>query len=46
MLVAAMALLAIVVVVDSLIKWYGYLAGKREIITSEVVEWATDMEVR
>lgn len=45
-LVAAMAILAIVVVLDSMFKWYGYIAGKREVITSEVVEWATDMEVR
>lgn len=45
-LVAAMAMLAIVVVVDSLAKWYGYLAGKRDVVTSEVVEWATDLEVR
>lgn len=45
-LVAAMAILAIVVVVDSIIKWYGYIYGKRKVVTSEVVEWATDMEVR
>ncbi|MCC7202857.1 MAG: carbon starvation protein A [Nitrospirae bacterium] len=45
-LVAAMAILAIIVVIDSFVKWYGYLAGKREVITSEVVEWATEMEVR
>ena len=44
-LVAMMAILAIIAVVDSVYKWYGYLMGKREIITSEVVEWATDMEV-
>jgi len=45
-LVAMMAVLAIVTVTDSVYKWYGYLMGKREIVTSEVVEWATDMEVR
>ncbi len=45
-LVAVMAILAIIVVLDSFVKWYGYLAGKREVVTSEVVEWATDMEVR
>lgn len=45
LLVAVMAGLAIVVVFDSVFKWYGYIAGKREVITSEVVEWATDMEV-
>jgi len=44
-LVAAMALLAVVVVADSFVKWYGYIAGNREVVTSEVVEWATDMEV-
>ncbi len=46
LLVAVMAFLAIVVVGDSFTKWYGYIAGKREVVTSEVVEWATDMEVR
>jgi len=45
-LVAVMALLAVVVVADSLIKWYGYIVGNREVVTSEVVEWAADMEVR
>ena len=40
-----MAILAIIAVVDSVYKWYGYLMGKREVITSEVVEWAMDMEV-
>jgi len=40
-----MALLAVVVVADSFVKWYGYIAGNREVVTSEVVEWATDMEV-
>ena len=44
-LVASMAILAVIVVADSFVKWYGYLAGKREVVTSEVVEWATDMEV-
>ena len=44
-LVAVMAVLAIVVIIDSFAKWYGYLAGKREVVTSEVVEWATDLEV-
>lgn len=45
-LVAMMAALAIITVVDSVYKWYGYLMGKREMVTSEVVEWAEDMEVR
>lgn len=45
-LVAMMAVLAIIIVTDSVYKWYGYLMGKREMVTSEVVEWATDMEVR
>ena len=39
-LVASMAILAVIVVADSFVKWYGYMAGKREVITSEVVEWA------
>lgn len=45
-LVAVMATLAVIALVDSVHKWYGYLAGKREIVTSEVVEWATELEVR
>ena len=45
-LVAVMATLAVIALVDSVYKWYGYLLGKREIVTSEVVEWATEMEVR
>lgn len=45
-LVAIMAALAIVAVADSVYKWYGYLMGKREIITSEVVEWVEDTEMR
>jgi len=44
-LVAIMATLAVIALVDSIYKWYGYLAGKREIVTSEVVEWATELEV-
>lgn len=44
-LVAVMANLAVIALVDSVYKWYGYLAGKREIVTSEVVEWATELEV-
>ncbi len=44
-LVAIMATLAVIALVDSVHKWYGYLAGKREIVTSEVVEWATELEV-
>jgi len=43
-LVAAMAGLAIIVIIDSFAKWYGYLAGKREVVTSEVVEWAADYD--
>ena len=45
-LVAVMATLAVIALVDSVYKWYGYLLGKRKIVTSEVVEWATEMEVR
>ena len=44
-LVAVMALLAVVALIDSVYKWYGYLSGKIEIATSEVVEWAGDLEV-
>jgi len=45
-LVGMMALLAIVALLDSLYKWYGYLLGRREVPTSEVVEWSQDMGVR
>lgn len=38
-LVAIMAVLAVIALLDSVYKWYGYIMGKREIITSEVVEW-------
>ncbi|MBI5893754.1 MAG: carbon starvation protein A [Deltaproteobacteria bacterium] len=38
-LVAIMAGLAVIALLDSIYKWAGYLSGKREIVTSEVVEW-------
>ncbi|MBI5682039.1 MAG: carbon starvation protein A [Deltaproteobacteria bacterium] len=38
-LVATMAVLAVIALMDSLYKWYGYLFGKREIVTSEVTQW-------
>ncbi|MBI3755631.1 MAG: carbon starvation protein A, partial [Deltaproteobacteria bacterium] len=41
-LVAMMAALAIVTIADSVYKWHGYLMGKREVVSSEVVEWAKD----
>jgi carbon starvation protein len=44
-LVALMALLVVIAIVDSIYKWIGYLNGKREVISSEVVEWASDLEV-
>ncbi|MEK7851007.1 MAG: carbon starvation CstA family protein [Deltaproteobacteria bacterium] len=44
-LVAVMATLAVIALVDSVYKWHGYLSGKREIVTSEVVEWASELEV-
>ncbi|MDH4261843.1 MAG: carbon starvation protein A [Spirochaetia bacterium] len=44
-LVVLMAALVFVAVGDSIYKWIGYSNGKREIITSEVVEWARDLEV-
>jgi len=44
-LVAVMAILVVVSIVDAVYKWIGFINGKREIITSEVVEWATDLEV-
>lgn len=44
-LVVTMAALVVVTIVDSIYKWIGYFNGKREIVTSEVVEWANDLEV-
>jgi len=38
MLVVIMALLAVIALLDMLYKWYGYLAGTRAIVTSEVAE--------
>ncbi len=38
MLVAIMALLAVIALLDMLYKWYGYLAGTRAMVTSEVAE--------
>lgn len=40
-LMGAMLILAVVVVVDSTIKWYGYLVKKRPIKTTEVVVYST-----
>ncbi|MDH4199686.1 MAG: carbon starvation protein A [Spirochaetia bacterium] len=45
LLVAVMAALVVVAITDSVYKWIGYFNGKREIITSEIVEWASDLEV-
>lgn len=44
-LVSVMATLVLVAVGDSVYKWIGYISGKREIISSEVVEWAGNLEV-
>ena len=44
-LIAAMAILAIIALFDSVHKWYGYLSGKRGIVTTEVVTWDRDLEV-
>ncbi len=38
-LVAVMAVLAVVTLIDMLYKWYGYLTEKRSISTSEVLEY-------
>ncbi|WP_298267599.1 carbon starvation CstA family protein [Geobacter sp.] len=38
-LVALMALLAVVTLVDMVCKWYGYLTATREVVTSEVLEY-------
>jgi carbon starvation protein len=40
-LVSCMAALAVVVLVDIVYKWYGYLSGRREITSSEVTEYST-----
>jgi hypothetical protein len=37
----AMLVLAVVVVVDSAVKWYGYLVKKRPIRNTEVVVYST-----
>lgn len=39
-LVAFMAILAAIALVDSAHKWYGYLSGKKEMVTTEVIEQA------
>lgn len=39
LLVLLMASLAVIVLIDMLYKWYGYLSGSREMVTSEVVEY-------
>lgn len=41
LLMGAMFVLAVVVVVDSVIKWYGYLVKKRPIKTTEVAVYST-----
>ncbi len=38
MLVVIMALLAVIALLDMLYKWYGYLAGTRAMVSSEVTE--------
>lgn len=38
-LVAVMAVLAVVTLIDMLYKWYGYLTEKRPVTTSEVLEY-------
>lgn len=38
-LVAFMALLAVITLIDMLYKWYGYLTESRRIVTSEVLEY-------
>ena len=42
LLMGAMFVLAVVVVVDSVIKWYGYLVKKRPIKTTEVAVYSTE----
>lgn len=39
-LVALMAILAAIALVDSVHKWYGYLSGKKAIVTTEAIEQA------
>ncbi|MDE2217152.1 MAG: carbon starvation protein A, partial [Planctomycetota bacterium] len=43
-LVVIMAILAAITILDSVHQWYGYLSRKRKIETSEVVEWAPELE--
>lgn len=39
-LVGMMAFLAVISLADMLYKWYGFLSGRREIVSSEVVEYS------
>jgi flagellar biosynthesis protein FlhB len=39
-LVSCMGMLAVVVLVDMLFKWYNWASGRREITTSEVTEYS------
>ena len=41
-LMGVMLVLSVVVVVDSVIKWYGYLVKKRPIKTTEVITYSTE----
>ncbi len=45
-LTAAMLVLAVVILVDSVIKWYGYLVKKRPTTTTEVVFYGTPAAAR
>jgi carbon starvation protein len=40
LLMGAMLILSIIILIDSFIKWYGYLTGKLPVTTSEVVIYA------
>src|SRR3989304_4394431 len=42
LLMGLMLILAIVVVIDSAVKWYGYLVKKRPIKTTEVITYSTE----
>ncbi|TLD43555.1 MAG: Carbon starvation protein A [Candidatus Jettenia ecosi] len=44
-LIVTMTALAIITLFDSIHKWYGYLSGKRKMVTSEVIEWARHAEI-
>jgi len=42
LLITVILVLAVVILVDSLIKWYGYLFRKRPVATTEVIVYSKE----